>query len=391
MGWFAGNIIRQRVALMLLVVLAYGCFAAAKLWHAQGDFSVFIVAGDRYVDEAAVDPPITVLSQSAGYDGQFVYRLALDPATARRTDHGITIDTPSLRTQRIGFPLLGYLFSFGHPRLTAAVLVILNIAGLAVISWAASGIAVLFRRPAWHGLVVPLFPGLLLTLSRDTTEIMSTAFAVSAVFLALRDRYWQAGLLACAAVLTRETTLLYLMGFGIVAALRAIGRRRIDWRIAACLLPVLVIVGWQMMLIKTWGTSSFTEVGHNDFGWPLRYLLLAVRSDIASLDGTPLRYSIIYGLVTKTFLLAQIAIVMTTLFARGAVDWRLATPWLAYCALALFFTDAVWVEPYGYLRIFADLYVTGCVLLLAAPLDRRVRLLLTAAIPVWIMGLAYAS
>ena len=52
---------------------------------------------------------------SDGYDGQFVYRLALDPFTHAVTAHGITLDNPAYRQQRIATALLAHV-ARGHPR-----------------------------------------------------------------------------------------------------------------------------------------------------------------------------------------------------------------------------------------------------------------------------------
>ena len=52
---------------------------------------------------------LTVYEGSSGYDGAFVYRLALDPFTEQPVAHGITLDNPSYRQQRIVLPLVAWL------------------------------------------------------------------------------------------------------------------------------------------------------------------------------------------------------------------------------------------------------------------------------------------
>jgi hypothetical protein len=56
-----------------------------------------------------------------GYDGQFFYRLALEPfSTAERVD-GIAFDAPAYRQQRIGYPLLAFLTTALTPALHRAI------------------------------------------------------------------------------------------------------------------------------------------------------------------------------------------------------------------------------------------------------------------------------
>ena len=77
-----------------MIYAVYGGWTLAKY---QGDVTRFITAGDRYTQEA--DTPITVAvsPQLDGYNGQFYFRLALDPLTHKRTAFGITLDLPAYR------------------------------------------------------------------------------------------------------------------------------------------------------------------------------------------------------------------------------------------------------------------------------------------------------
>lgn len=379
----------RRASLVLAVILAYSAFAGIKALDRDG-FSAFIVAGDHFVDRTRLDQPIAVLPHSAGYDGQFFYRLALDPITHRKVDRGITLDRPSQRMQRIGYPLLAHILSFGDRTLTPFVLVALNLAGLGLLCWAATGIATLFGRPAWQGLIIPLYPGLLLSLSRDTAEIVAAAFATLAVHAALRSHSWRAGLLGCAAALTRETTLFYLTGFGMVAAFAAVRERRWDSRVGAFLLPVAALAIWQAVLIATWKQTSFGDVGNDDFGWPLIDLATAFHRDVVALGEPHFPFMQLYSPLTKVFVIAQAALVGVALARRRALDWRLAAPWLLYVTMAGLFTDAIWVEPFGYLRVIVDLYVVGCIVLLSLPAERIVKGLVVAAPIIWAAGWPYA-
>ena len=73
----------------IIAFLGWLGFALARwqIW-AQGHLSLFIMAGHTYTHRSQL-PPGLLLVPSAGYDGQFYYRLALDPANwhAHRVRH----------------------------------------------------------------------------------------------------------------------------------------------------------------------------------------------------------------------------------------------------------------------------------------------------------------
>ena len=98
----------------------YAVFIYLWLLASGYDASVFVQAGDRLTDPAAVS--IHVLPNSLGYDGQAYYRLALDPFTSRQDAYGIHLDNPPYRQQRILYPLLGWILSFGHAAALPVVL-----------------------------------------------------------------------------------------------------------------------------------------------------------------------------------------------------------------------------------------------------------------------------
>jgi hypothetical protein len=91
---------------MLITAIVYLAFIVVRLEMHNGDASVFVVAGDRFVDAGQTPPDLMVRPTSDGYDGQFYYRLALDPFTKRVVDFGISLSNPVWRQQRIAYPLL---------------------------------------------------------------------------------------------------------------------------------------------------------------------------------------------------------------------------------------------------------------------------------------------
>ena len=61
-----------------LICLLYFLAMLPQLIHHRFDTTVLIVAGEEFVDRNKVTPPVAV-QHKIGYDGQFYFRLAVDP------------------------------------------------------------------------------------------------------------------------------------------------------------------------------------------------------------------------------------------------------------------------------------------------------------------------
>jgi hypothetical protein len=66
---------------------------------------------------------------------------------------------------------------------------------------------------------------------------------------------------------------------------------------------------------------------------------------------------------------------------RTPLEWRFA--WLGYLALAAILPHTIWLEDYGYLRIFSDLFVVSAAIIIASTNSARWFALITAG-GVWL-------
>lgn len=221
-------------AVMLLALALWSAFVAARWWlAADGDLARFVVAGTLLTSPDAGLPVLP----GPGYDGQFLYRLAVDPTELQLEDRGITMDS-ALRLQRITYPVLVHLVAFGQPGWVPAALVAVNLLGVAVVALVGSLLARdAGRAPAW-GLLLAGFFGFVISLGRDLTEITTAATLLLGVLLWQRGRPGWAALAFSAAALSRESGLLFVGVFllgELVAALCAPDRQP-----RAVLRPVVV-------------------------------------------------------------------------------------------------------------------------------------------------------
>jgi uncharacterized membrane protein len=219
---------------------------------------------------------------------------------------------------------------------------------------------------------------------RDTTEIVATAAALAALACAMRQRYWLAAALLSCAVITRETTLFYLAGFGIVALFRSLRQRRWSRQLVPLAIPAIVFGVWQTFIAWYWGASSYSGTSQN-LGVPLEGFIQYIAGEWRQLlivPRTPLFRLHLYYFATATFVAAMIAL-SAAVIARRQSDPGLTATWGLYVALVVCLTTAIWVQPYDYMRACTDCAVVSAILI---ALSRQTWPSVTAllmVIPLW--------
>jgi hypothetical protein len=247
-------------------VVAVLLFVAARLLR-LGTAGAFPLAGGPNVGPGT--PPGLVLHPT-GYDGQFVYRLALDPFTRLRTAHGITFDLPSYRQQRIMTPLLAHVLAQLPGIDVAVALIVVNVVAVGVAVWFGTALAQDCDRTPLLGLIAAIPAGLPISVGRDLTEPVAWAGALAGIYFVRRRRWLPAALVLTVAVLARETTLVIVVGLALGEAW-ALARRRppSTWRTGWLLVPVVVAAGWQVWLWHVWGSLPVrTGQGENASSHP---------------------------------------------------------------------------------------------------------------------------
>ncbi|HLL74212.1 MAG TPA: hypothetical protein VK421_03030 [Pyrinomonadaceae bacterium] len=358
----------------LLIAAAAGLFVFGVLRANGFDASWFVTAGDRYCDPARVPPGLSVRPNSDGFDGQFYYRLALDPLASRRTDYGITLDVPALRHQRILYPLLARALSFGSARLLPWAMILINFAALCLLGWLGGLYARSLQKHALWGVFPATYPGSLLTLTRDLVELSEVALLVGSLLLLRRGRHVAATLLLVLAVLAKETALLVAVGAALVYAadwLRGRGRR-VRWHYFAA--PLAVFVLWQAVLFYNWGEVP-VFAGRINLAAPFKGFA-GFLADAAQYR-TPLQRRALPELL---YLVAFAAAVLYCV--RSTLAWaHEIICWLLYGALALLLSRAIWVEDWTFLRAVTEFCVLGAIILVGS--RSRVR------VPIFACSLAF--
>ena len=162
---------------------------------------------------ASTDLPVH--TGTNGYDGQFYYRLALNPLTHQVTAFHITLDNPPYRQQRVGLPATAWAVREVFRAPTSVALVLVNVLALVVVGWAGATWARQYGRSTWWGVAVAASPALVMALARDLTEPLATAALIVGLLSWTRGRRWVASVAFTVAVLCRETVLVVLLGMGV--------------------------------------------------------------------------------------------------------------------------------------------------------------------------------
>ena len=384
--------VKSIAAAAAIIAVCYGTFVFA-LWRARDrDISRFVVAGGPGVDPGEVPPGLTVRKELGGYDGMAFYRLALNPFTHAQKAYGIALDNPSYRQQRIGYPLLAWLASLGNARWVPAALVIVNVIALAAMAAVGGALAQHFGFSGLWGIVFALYPGFVLTISRDTSEIVACAFMLFAAYAFVRQRFVAAALLLTYAVLTRETALVVAIALAVVYLCHP-ERQRGAWagwvrqraspppdpsltlgmtRITFAL-PIGAYVLWQILLAVIWHRLP-VKAGAPDVALPFSEFAKFLAA------AAPRRIVLQRLYFMESIYLALLVILVVVVWRRtaAAIEWRLA--WLGYLAIAAILPHTIWIEDFGFLRIFADLFLISAIVIIASAATARWVTLLASAV-----------
>jgi hypothetical protein len=174
------------------------------------DPSQFIHIGQRFLmnsTTSTVIKPSLGYENKVGYDGQFYYFVALDPAHAR--DY---LDEPGIVYSRIGYPALARGLSAGRASAVPYAMILINFAAAVGGTLA---VAFLLRRrglPPALALLYGLYPGLIFSVIRDLTEPLAWALAAAGLLVfdpRSRRRLLLSAAIFALAMLTRETVALF--------------------------------------------------------------------------------------------------------------------------------------------------------------------------------------
>ena len=341
-------------------------FVAARDVSHGGRLGAFALASNVFVHPGA-STDLPVHTGTNGYDGQFYYRLALNPLTHQATAFHITLDNPPYRQQRIGLPATAWAVREALRAPTSLALVLVNVVALVVVGWAGATWARKYGHSAWWGVALAASPALVMALARDLTEPLATAALVVGLLSWTRGRFWLASIAFTAAVLCRETVLVVLLGMGVWCLVHLLrGRDRASRRtsvaqLVALCVPAAVEVGWQLHVREVWGGKLPTLSGNGQVGFSL---LKPIHSFFFSASGIGLSHQGILDAIwlVERFLLLGLLIVVASGLLRSAAPPEIRVGWVFAALLGL---SVAWNQDVEFVRAANEAIIVGQLLLLA--------------------------
>lgn len=351
-----------------LVALAGWLAYALARWQtwASGQLGHFLMVGHKYSHPAQLAPHIGLVP-SAGYDGQFYYRLALNPFNWQHTAYGITIDQP-YRYTRIGYPVITWIVSFGSHALVPVMLLAVNLAAMAAIGVLGGLFARESGRHALWGLLFVAYFGLAISVGRDTAEPLADACMLGGMLAYRHSRYLLAAVLLAYGTITNELVLILCVGIALTR-LYAMYRRRARPGLAdlAWVLPggayVLITLA-ERVVVK--GKSAATGDATRNLTFPFEGMARGLYHDVRGMSWTHLGMydiNLIEFVTLIAFLLAGFMVLRRT----TAPDHERIAFVLFVLIEVVMASWEIWGSVFGEGRVFLEAYLFAVIMLLATP------------------------
>jgi len=354
-------------SISLLTALGF-VLARWQMW-AQGDITRFILVGRHFATLSQLPPGVAV-APTYGYDGQFFYRLALNPVNFSHIAYGIRVDQP-YRYMRIGYPWLTWLLSFGQHVLVPVMLVMINIVAIGAIGYLGGMFARQGGRHALAGLVLPAYFGLLTSLSRDTAEPLAAACLLGGLLAIRARRPVLAGLLLAYGALTRESVMVAVAAVAIVDFIGVIRRRRsvrpgrddLAWA-----LPTAAFVAWQVVVKVAVGRFPLLVDANGNTGSPFITPLKAVEHNFAHIHLHQFEQYDLWFLELAILALLAVAALASWRSTNAPLHERLAL--VLYMIEICVVSPSTWYSLDADLRSFIEVYLLAAIILLGTPRHR---------------------
>jgi hypothetical protein len=364
---------RPVVPAVVAFTAAVGLTVVRLIGVAHGQVSRFVMAERPFANPAQVPRGLAILPNN-GYDGQFYYRLALNPTNLHRTAYGITFDS-AFRVQRIGYPILAWLVSLGHHPWVPASLVIVNVLAVSCVGLLGGMFAQDAKRHSMWGLLLAGYFGFAFSVARDIAEPVAAAFMLAGVLAYRRRHPLIAGLLLAYGALTRETVMMVVAAIAIVRIISVARRRaRAGRDDLAWIAPTVIFGAWQVVTFSVTGSFALGADTQSNSGSPIDAAVRAVGTHIShisvhapAIDAWVVEFAALLVIVTAAF--ASLRSTTVPVYER--------LTFVFFVVGVFLLSPAIW-NGVADLRSFDDVYLFAILVLLAAPGRLRVPVLAVA-------------
>lgn len=348
---------RRAIQISLATFIFISLLCAVALRNAEQGPVSFIRIGTRF---ASHDPQGTT-----GYDGQFAYYIALGGANAAPY-----IDGPTLRYQRILYPLTARVLAMGNPHLVPWTLIAVNVVAHSVGAGLLTYLLVIYGVSPLAGLIYTFWVGAIFSVRLDLNEPLCFALGLAALVTYHHRHYRRTILLLMLSTITKELGMVFAAGI----ALHAFAQGKRHWAALFVGAPLLLFLTWWGIMRVWFGT------------FPTIYP--AAKIHLIPLQGMFLEET----LVEFVFLAIWLGLPAVVLFVAALrYLWRTRSISLGTALVligagfVLVMPDVSWQDPVAAYRVGMPLIITGT--LFVAQCDPRRWLWLAA---LWIPAILVA-
>jgi hypothetical protein len=225
-----------------------------------------LLIGEKYVGRISkkFDPSIPIFSE-VGYDSQFYWAIALDPFI-RNQEVINSLDSPSYRYQRIFFPFLVWLLSFGK-----IPLIVYNLYFICLLSYLLGLYAILkiskeLSIPPFILVLLYIFnAGIVFSLIHPLADLLASSLVLFAFFLWLKNKFVLSAVVFTFAGLSKETTLLVPLSIILFNLLNS--KKIFNKQSLILLLFIVIPILWQVFIRYKLGVWPFQQ-SYNCFNIP---------------------------------------------------------------------------------------------------------------------------
>ena len=202
---------------------------------------------------------VKIYIDELGYDGQQFLSLSLDPFL-HNPETIQSLDHPLYRYRRIFYPLLSYFLGFGQPQVIPYVMIAINFISIILLVFLVSKFWQKYPM-AWLGLAVLLIPGVWISFSLTTADLLSSLLLIASFYFYSQNKPIVTSIFLAVACLTRETLILMFAAMFLTSIQPK--KWHITKQLAWAWLPVFV---WNLYVLNL-NLPGMTGVQAN-FGYP---------------------------------------------------------------------------------------------------------------------------
>ncbi len=285
-----------------------------------------------------------VLTPQMGHDGKFYFSQAMDPFYLEPEVHAVYLDRPAYRAQRMLYPTIAGLGGLLGPSEIAWGLIIVNVVVMGLGTAITAMVALELGLSPWLGLAFLFNPGLFMTLSIDSADIVAMTALMTAILFAMRNRPAAAAVALTAAALTRETMILAAIGLALFWYQK---RSRLP---LVLLTPFAAVAAWWVYV--HWRLAGGLSQDTQAIGLPFQGFIQAFGGWLSTPD------SLVDALMGCVLLFASLVIAVRAIRTPSLLGWAVA----GFALLAVVLSEPVWARYFDSARALAPL-LTAYILL----------------------------